>query len=176
MKHLIASLFVLISLATMAQDSITCSKCLIRINDEMTGRNMVTTKNIILSEDGGKTGIAISFMYTSNTVAINMVAAGGGCIPDNSTVYFLFTDGTRLEISSSSEFNCKGELEIYFGDVFGNESELQELRTKQIKAMRVSTRDSYVQKSFTTVQAGNFKTWLNCIAKESEKKAKASDF
>ncbi len=66
---------------------------------------------------------------------IIQAVGAGSCIDEGSKINILFTDGTRLELVSEDDYNCKGKATAYFGDVFGKKTQLAELKTKKIQTM-----------------------------------------
>lgn len=160
-----------------AQDSATCQRCLKAHYDEVTGKTSVYTSDLVLSSDGGKTGMAIVMMKGEGRAIIISIRAanpGLGCIDDKNIIYFLFTDSTRLEMISNSQYNCKGESVIYFGEYFNeNDEALEALKTKTIKIIRITGTGSYVQRSLTIEQANTFRMQIQCLYKKIEKKPSA---
>lgn len=145
-----------------------CSKYSHTVEDKMTGdKTKQGKKTIIVSTDGYKTGFQI-FLFLSNhgSIAVGINTKGGaGCIDKGSKVNILFTDGSRLETASDTDFNCSGECSIYFGEVFGKEDQLKELQTKLIATMRVWTMNGFVQKDFTSENSYDFFNTINCLSK-----------
>ncbi len=146
-----------------------CSKYIETIEDKMTGKKTTAAKGtIIVSSDGGKKGFGIILMQSSSgflIVSIQAVGAGS-CIDQGNKINILFTDGTRLELSSDGKFNCKGNATLYFGDVFGKNKQLEELKTKKIQTMRVWTSESYVEQDFTEDNRNEFFHTINCLTTE----------
>ncbi len=137
--------------------------------DKMTGDKMATSKNrIIVSQDGGKTGLGIVLMTPSKGVLIlNILASGAGnCIDKGGKVNILFTDGSKLELTTNGDFNCKGEATIYLGGVAGKKKQFEELKTKKIQAIRVWTDDGYVERDFTEDNSNMFYQTINCLTRE----------
>jgi hypothetical protein len=149
-------------------DSNDCSNWIKTKEDKVSGKSFTTMKDyLVVSNDGGKKGLGISLMSTEkNSIILNIKAAGaGGCIDKGAKINILFTDETRLELATESDFNCKGNATVYFGDVFGKKKQLKELQTKKIDVMRVWTSDSYVEEKFEVEQAEQFKNVINCLSK-----------
>lgn len=145
-----------------------CSNWIKTEEDKVSGKSYTLMKEyLIVSKDGGKKGFGISLMLSGkNSIILSIKAVGaGGCIDKGAKINILFTDGTRLELASDGDFNCKGNATVYFGDVFGKKKQLAELQTKKIDVMRVWTSDSYVEEKFEDEQAEQFKNALNCLTK-----------
>jgi len=101
-----------------------------------------------------------------NSLILSIYADGAGsCIDKGSKINILFTDGTRLELLTDGDFNCKSKATVYFGDVFGKKKELNELKSKKVTTMRVWTSDSYVEEDFTTDNQNVFFYTVNCLMK-----------
>lgn len=165
MKCLILTFYLLLSLTVFSQND-SCSSYIITNYDEMTGKTHISSKPIMISDDGGKTGFVITLLMSSQKedIIFSVVSVGGGnCISENNRFNFLFTDGTRLELNSNSEFNCKGKSIIYFGGVFGRDEDLKQLVLKEVKAMRISTYDSALQKPLTSANSMQLNGSLACM-------------
>ena len=145
-----------------------CSNWIKTKEDKVSGNSYTIMKDyLVISQDGGKKGFGINLMLSgNNSIIFSIKAAGaGGCIDKGAKINILFTDGTRMELASESDFNCKGNATVYFGDVFGKMSQLNELKGKKIDTMRVWTSDSYVEQKFSDYEAEQFKNALNCLTK-----------
>lgn len=91
-------------------------------------------------------------------ILVIQAVGAGSCIDEGAKINILFDDGSRLELSSNGDFNCKGKATVYFGGSFGKRKELNELKTKKISTMRVWTSDSYVEKDFAQDNKDEFLT------------------
>jgi hypothetical protein len=136
--------------------------------DKVTGNTSIAAKNIlIVSKDEGVNGFGIFMMQSSQgglIISIQAVGAGS-CIDEGAKINLLFTDGSRLELASDGDFNCKGNATIYFGGSFGKKKQLEELKTKRIQTMRVWTNESYVEEDFTADNQEEFYNVVNCLTK-----------
>ncbi len=145
-----------------------CSNWIKTEEDKVEGKSFTTIKDyLIVSKDGGKNGFGIYLMQSSDRsviLSIDVVGAGR-CIDKGAKINILFTDGSRLELFTDGDFNCKGNATVYFGGIFGKKNELSDLKEKKIDIMRVWTSDSYVEEKFTDDQAVQFKNALNCLIK-----------
>lgn len=151
-------------------DHTDCSNWIKTEEDKVDGKSFTTMKDyLIVSKDGGKKGFGINLMQSSSGrggVILSIKAVGaGGCIDKGAKINILFTDGSRLELFTDGDFNCKGSATVYFGGIFGKKSELSSLKEKKIDIMRVWTSDSYVEEKFTDDQAEQFKNALSCLTK-----------
>jgi len=153
---------------TAKVNSSDCSNWIATETDKVSGNTSTAAKNtLIVSTDGGKTGFGIFMMQSSKGGLILVIRAvgAGSCIDEGAKINILFTDGSRLELASEGDFNCKGKATVYFGGVFGKKKQLEELKTKKIQTMRVWTSDSYVEKDFTTDNQEEFYNVINCLTK-----------
>ena len=146
----------------------SCSKYIETTVDKMTwSKSTHSKKQIIVSTNGGIEGFGIWLQLGESKdldliFSIHVIGAGP-CIDKGDKINILFTDDSRIELVNYLEFNCKKTSTVYFSDVFGNLSKLNELRTKKIKAMRVWTKDIYLQKDFTKENSDNFYNIINCL-------------
>jgi hypothetical protein len=145
-----------------------CSNWIETSTDKVSGTTTTgSISNLIVSTDGGTTGFGI-YMFNGSTgslVLIIQAVGAGSCIDEGAKINILFTDGTRLELASEGDFNCKGKATAYFGGIFGKKKQLEELKTKKIQTMRVWTSDSYVEKDFTVDNQDEFYYVINCLSK-----------
>ena len=156
------------SLVQANKDPNDCSNWIKTETDKFTGRSITTGKNaIVITNTIGNNGLRILLMLGSDNGIIfsTQIVGAGRCIEERAKIYILFTDNSKLLLSSSSKFNCKGNATIYFGGVFGNKSELEELITKKIQSMRVVTSDGYVESDFNVNNQEEFYNQINCLAK-----------
>jgi hypothetical protein len=157
-----------VKIAQTNLDPSDCSNWIKTEEDKVSGKSYTNMKEyLVISNDGGKNGFRINLMlFGSNTIIFSINAAGAsGCIDKGAIINILFTDGTRMELASDGEFNCKNNVTVYFGGLFGKKKELNELIGKKIDIMRVRTRDSYVEQKFEDDQAEQLKNALNCLSK-----------
>jgi len=145
-----------------------CNYWIATTTDKMTGESSThSTKNLIVSNDGAKTGIVIC-LYKSKGSSIIMYIypyGAGSCIEESSKVNILFTDGSKLELNHDGKFNCKQTVYVGFGGIFGKGGKLDELKTKKIQTMRVWTSDGNVERDFTVDDQNEFLGVINCLTK-----------
>jgi hypothetical protein len=145
-----------------------CSNWIKTEIDKVSGDTFTGAKNtLIVSTDRGETGLGIFMMQGIDGGLILLIQAvgAGSCIDEEEKINILFTDGSRLELANDGEFNCKGEVTLYFGDKFGKKKQLEELKTKKIQTMRVWTSDGYVEEDFTKDNQEEFYYVINCLIK-----------
>lgn len=148
----------------------SCSRYISITVDEMTDKKTIASKStLVVSPDGGKNGFGILSMRLKEDVVMSIQAVGAGsCIDDDDKINFLFRDGSKLELSNMSDFNCKGRATLYFGKLWRNNSEFEQLQTKQIKTMRVWTSDGYVQEDFSPEESITLMNTLKCLSETEE--------
>lgn len=153
--------FILCSTYTAAQ----CEKYVSKEIDNVTGQTTIGSKeNLVISDDGGKTGFGILVLDMERYVVVSIQAFGASrCIDEGNKINVLFRDGTRLELANQKDFNCQAEVAVYFGGIFGKTSEAKELAAKEIQIMRVWTSSGYVEKSFNPDQSGIFMNTFACL-------------
>jgi len=144
-----------------------CSSYIETTEDKVTGRKTTSSKEtIIVSKDGGKKGFGIYLMQGSKgslIFSIQAVGAESNCIDEGAKINILFTDGSRMELASNSDVNCKGNATVYFGGVFGKKKQMDELQAKKIQTMRVWTSRGYVEEDFTTDQSTQIMQAAKCL-------------
>lgn len=161
----IFTMLFLLSFNSFCQDSVLCSKYIHRKFDQVTGETTVYGELILPSSDGSKKVPFIDLILPDDKKCIILAFLAGSCIDEKNKIYFLFTDSTRLSVISNSSFNCKGYSTLYLGGtLFGRLQELEELKIKDVKTIRIMTRDSYVQKSLTSTQAKQLRMSISCLS------------
>jgi len=136
--------------------------------DEVTGKTISISKNtLIISSDGGESGFGIFMMKgsASSLILVIHVVGAGSCIDKGNKINILFTDGSGMELFSECDFNCKGSAKVYFHGRPGKKDQLNQLKSKKIKTMRVWTRDTWLEKDFTSENQDEFLNVINCLAK-----------
>jgi hypothetical protein len=151
-------------------DPYDCSNWIKTTEDNVSGTKTTIIKDyLIISNDGGKTGFGISlYTFDSRTFVFTTKAIGASaCIKESAKINILFTDGSRIELTTDGKFNCKNDATVLFGEGLGKPKALllSQLKEKSIATMRVWTEDGYVQQDFDQTQAEHFKNALNCLTK-----------
>lgn len=141
-----------------------CSDLVSTELDKVTGKSNTGAKEmIVMSEDGGKSGIGLYILKTEKSIIYSFKVVGSGCIDDKEKMNVLFRDGTRLEIFNDGDFNCEGKFTLYFGGIFGKKKELEIFRTKEIETIRIWTSRSHVQKNLTAEQSMQIMKTTDCL-------------
>jgi hypothetical protein len=113
--------------------------------DKMSGNSYYVPKSPIIVSKNRKEGLVITLMIggKSSLILVAKAIGAGRCIDEGQKILILFSDKSRLELASDGKFNCDAKATVYFGGIFGKKSEMRELMSKKISAMRVWTNDSY---------------------------------
>ncbi len=143
----------------------TCDAYISTNVDKVTGDKTTSgKKNIIVSKDGGKKGFGFLLMNSKKVLIMSIKAVGAsGCIDDDAKMNVLFTDGSRLELVNNGKFNCKSKFTLYFGGSFGKKKEFESFKNKEVEIIRIWTRKSYVEETFTKQQREDLKNTVNCL-------------
>ena len=163
------TLFLLMHVSCFAQvaSNHDCYQWIMTKLDSASGKNVVTARDVIMiSDDHEKTGLSIySFLNSSGKVLVIYIQAvgAGTCVDKGDKINILFNDGEEIELSNTNDFNCDGAATMYFGGALGKEDALQMLTSRDIKTMRVWTRDDYMQRTFSEQDALNFKNTIHCL-------------
>ncbi len=135
--------------------------------DSKTGiRTWRSRSMIVVAEPGGKKEIGILFQKNSKgilTVFLRPVGAGE-CIGEGNKINIVFGDGSKLELTHDGFANCRGEAAANFGSNWGRKKQLEELKTKKIKSIRVWTQQGSVQQTLTDENAEQFLKMFNCLS------------
>lgn len=83
------------------------------------------------------------------------------CVNKGSEINFVFNDKSTLKLKSDNEFNCKGDLSLFFGG--GNRAQLNELATKKINYMKIITVNYNIKSVFSEETSDKFKQTLSCM-------------
>jgi hypothetical protein len=75
-----------------------CAETLISETDSVTSESIIRAqRNIIISEDGGKTGFAFFGLLMDSTFILTIRTVGGGaCVNEGDAIHFVFADSSRL--------------------------------------------------------------------------------
>lgn len=144
----------------------SCMNIIETTTDKMTGDTVdALSENIIVSDDGGKTGFAVMpYRYAKAAVLAFKVLGDAGCIDDDSKMHILFRDGSRTEIVNNGKFNCDGKFTVIMGSHFGNLKVVLTLVEKQIDAIRVSGTSGKVERSLSEHQSRLLQKSLECLS------------
>jgi hypothetical protein len=132
--------------------------------DIVSGKTSITGDPITLSQDG-KSGIIIRTSKLSKSITLSFYPFGASnCIDKGETAYILFTDGSRMELKSQSNFNCDNRYTIFmWNDMKATKKMIKELSEKEATVIRVYTEKGYVQESLSSDQASQLRTIIECL-------------
>lgn len=149
-------------------DSCSCEVGIIKEVDAVTGRTIIASKApLVVSADGGVTGLSIYFLAVPGSLAMSIKAVGAGnCIDDSHKIQLLFTDGTWLELTNDGSFNCDAKFVLLFGSVIGKMKILKQLRSKEVAIMRVHTSQGAVERKFSLLESQCLVNQLDCILEQ----------
>jgi len=125
--------------------------------DQFSGKEYLICESSLMASNDGKKGF---FLYPSlakkdgkwvyNTLS-GKAAQIGNCY-ENETLYILFEDGTKKELNSWRDFNCKGDIGF---DLYGKELNNLAKPIKGVKLVNGRTYDSF-EYMFTKSEDRNF--------------------
>lgn len=144
--------------------SLSCEDLISEETDKVTGRKSIAAKeNIILSQDGGKTGFGIFIMKSTRSMIFSTKVVGSGCIEKAAKMNILFRDGSKTTLYHKGDFNCKGKHTVYLGGAFGLKKQLSWLKTKEVETIRVWTSSSYVQEDLSPAESKQLMKTFMCL-------------
>lgn len=168
MRTLVLSFMYLMSWNLFGQNDWIPSECspyILTYYDEITGENSTKTLRMYLSDTLHPNIITHIKLYGNENVIFLWIKTNGECTVNYATIHFLFTDTTRLQLSTGMQSNCIGLSSITFSKFDSYWPKLNILKNKKIKAIRVETKYPYCEKYFTTEEAETFIKILNCLLK-----------
>lgn len=147
-------------------DTNNCDYWVYNREDKVTGKSYLAMKDYIKVTEDGVKGFLINLHTASkgNIIFSITVAGLGSCLEDAAKINILFDDNSKLELFSDKDFNCKGELLVFFGGSNGRKFELSELSNKNIEIMRINGKDKIMQVNFKKHQAIQLKNVFKCLS------------
>lgn len=143
-----------------------CDDQLEVIDESRTGLRITRSKNRMIVEGGGDKGqIGISLQKNSKgilTLFLYPVGAGS-CIGEGNRVNIEFTDGSKTEFGHDAFANCLGESSVNFGGNYGKKKQLELLKSKKIKKIRVWTQEGSVQQQLPAEIRDNLQRLFLCL-------------
>ncbi|MBU2650111.1 MAG: hypothetical protein KKA81_04175 [Bacteroidetes bacterium] len=142
-----------------------CSTYIVTDSDKITGESSTSTiRKIVVSKDGGETGLIFYGFLSEGKLTITMEVYGASlCMQPGSHINILFRDGSKLDLQNNNKYNCENKGAMFFGDSWGKKKELQLLMKKEIETMRVYTADGFVQEDFTPENSRDLMETLKCF-------------
>ena len=152
------------SVSTFAQVKQVVNKTIVSANpvkliyekDEFTGKEYLMTESDLLVTNDGKKGFKLyprfkkednKWVYTGLSGASTV----GNCF-ENDKIYIIFEDGTKFDMTSWRDFNCKGDLGF---DLYGK---FKEDLSKPMKGIKFQNGRDYssFEKIFTNSNDKNY--------------------
>jgi hypothetical protein len=153
---------------------LTCNLCAAQVCDSLTTQTRdrvsgdtitISNKPIALTDNAGKTGIAITCLkYEGNVILSFKVVGAGSCISEADKINFVLADSSRLEIKNDHKFNCQGAMKLYFGGPFGKAEQLQKLLSSNVVTIRAWVGNNFIQKELTKKQAEQLRDTIRCLS------------
>ena len=133
--------------------------------DSLTGENIIRSqRNIIISDDGGKTGFAILGILMDSTFIISIKTVGAGaCVNYGDQIHFVFNDSSKLQLNNMAQFNCEAKSSLYFNFQNNNFNALETLSEKTIIKLTVWTKKKVLSKYLSTEAAEKIHNLLACF-------------
>jgi len=152
MKKLLLIAMVLVSFTSYGQNPVKLKY----EKDEFTGKEYLMTESNLLVSDDGKKGFIIypRFKKENNKWEysfIGGVSTVGTCF-ENDKIYIIFDDGSKFDMTSWRDFNCKGEIG------FDLNGQYREILSKPIKGIKFQNGRDYssFDKIFTNSNDKNY--------------------
>lgn len=143
-----------------------CDGSLEIIDDNRSGFRITRTKNRMIAENNGDKGqLGISLQKNSKgiiTLYLYPVGAGS-CIGEGNRVNIEFTDGSKTEFGHDAFANCSGEAAVNFGGSFGKKKQLELLKTKKVKKIKIWTQEGSVQQQLPPDIQENLQKIFICL-------------
>jgi len=135
-KILLSGAVLLLSLSAFAQN---CTKIL---KTETYGSTVMTSMKEPIKVTQGSDGIEINLIFGSNLIfKVGTANRALKCVGSNALMNTIFTDGSKSSLTHMGKLNCEGNFSVFFGEVFQNTNELQQLETKKIKTIGITYSD-----------------------------------
>lgn len=122
-------------------------------------------KNIIISENGGKTGFAVFGMVMDSSITFSIRSVGAGpCAEPGDRVVFVFTDSSKLELSNMGKANCEAQSFLYFNPQRNNFTEMKLLAEKQVGKLTVWTKERFFTQTLNDEMATKIVDLVSCLS------------
>lgn len=143
-----------------------CDGRLETTEDTRSGLRITKTKNRLFAEEnagGDQIGIAMQ-KNSKGIITLYLYPVGAGtCIGEGNKVNIEFTDGSKAELVHDAFANCSGELATSFGGSFGKKKQLEALRLKKIKRIKIWTQEGSVQQNLSAEIQDNLQKLFSCL-------------
>jgi hypothetical protein len=129
-----------------------CPTILQATTDKMTDESYTTTRGGSWSVTNGYSGFNVRWVKQKGIIILSLTLVESGtnrvCVPDYTKTIFLLKDGSKVERTAYSKFNCDGSVTMAFdeeGGVMGF-----------IETIRVYTSKGFIQVDFTRADQVRF--------------------
>lgn len=137
--------------------------------DDVTGRQVVISKNKLKLTDVftkrkfnlliSRQGFELIFVFSTDD---------GTCILKDTGVSMKFEDGSDIKFKSSNANNCKGQLNLSFGGIYGNLDDLMTVANKQLKEVSfLDKNEKEINLFMNRIQGKELKNTIDCVMSAS---------
>lgn len=147
-----------------------CDNFITYLEDPMNGNGNWSGIDKPVFSDNGKTGMVTLLLLSMDKKSLIWVNTSTdlSCVDDDARVEILFVDDSKTAFQSNNKFNCKGKTSTYFGDVFRKKDIAQELATKKIKMIRISSKGNSHMESVDDKNATMFMETFKCLLEKQD--------
>lgn len=147
-----------------AEVDTTCASLLVEGTDQA-GKPSRTSPLIVVTYDGGTSGIAIVLDgSTKGHYTLNLNCAGAkGCIGKYAKVRFTFRDGSELTVASDAQANCKGIVPIHMGGSDGRKELLTALAQARLRTIRIWLGDDMLERELSEANSETLMHSARCL-------------
>lgn len=133
------------------------------------GTSYKLAKDLVVISNDGATGIAFNmfnFPYEGKQlVELKGIVFGSGsvCIDKSTTVTITFDDESQVTLRNFEKDNCDGIIDLYIGELVKNADIAVALKTKKIKAVKVSGVERTVARSLSEGNQQQIQGTMQCF-------------
>jgi hypothetical protein len=157
-------LFIIAVLTAQVSFSQNCDSIMDYEKDKMDDSETWFMKSPIRLGEG-KGSITSNLVMGSQTMTVIWIntAEGAGCIDKGNRLDILFTDGTKLQLSTHGTFNCQEKSTFYFHRAMGTEKHLDTFCEKTIATIRVWSMKTHNQQDLSEADAIHLRDAFKCL-------------
>lgn len=132
------------------------------------GESYNSAKEFLIISNDGVTGFGFTF-YTFNYQGKKMFAMrgipleAGVCVDANTAVYITFEDGSDVGLKNFEDANCKGLVEVYFGELLKNSSAVESLKNQKVKSIKLVAGDKIINKTLSEGNQQQMQGTFKCL-------------
>lgn len=133
--------------------------------DEVTGRQVVISKNRIeLSDTESANPFSVLISRQGFEMLLIVTAKDGTCIKKDTDVRLKLEGNKFMNFNSSNGNNCKGQLNLSFGGIYGNLNDFMNIANSNVQEIVFSDRDDETIKlRLSQKQSSELKNTIDCI-------------